>query len=64
MKTRMAAHSILQNRWESRCMAREKETNKRMMEVAGTGIKRPGGTAALANMEKPKLPSGVESHFL
>lgn len=45
-------------------MDREKVNNKKMMEVAETGIKKLVGATDLANMKKPKLPSGVEIHFL
>lgn len=45
-------------------MAREKVNNKRTVEGVGTDIKNLGGATDLANMEKPKLPCGIEIHFL
>lgn len=66
MKPRMAARSILQKGWESKVHlhGQRKGEQKRIMEVGGTDLRKLGAAADLANMETPKLPSGVEIHCL
>lgn len=41
-------------------MDRKMGKNERIMEVAGTRIKKLGSKTDLANMEKPELPGRVE----
>ena len=60
MKPRLAAHSILQNEWQSRVYLHgQRICEQKNDRSSRTGIRKPGGNW-ISRHEDPKLPRGTE----